>query len=97
MEATAAKQFAIQQQQQKYSMMKDQVDRNQKLEDTFHSKMDKADPQVKDKATQLLAESRDPKIHPAMREAKLTAAINLLAANQVDSSKPGWSPTLVTG
>lgn len=94
--AAAAKQAEIIRQGQ-VEAAKDVRERNQSLENTYHDKLDKASPEARTRALKLFEESRAPGSHPAVREAKLQQAIQLLAANQVNSSKDGKPRAPVSG
>jgi hypothetical protein len=67
---------------------KDVHKRNQSLENIFYTHMDKADPKAKEAAQKMFDEARSAP-SPAMREAKMTQAVRLLASNQIptDSGK----------
>jgi len=77
----AAKQAEITRQGQ-VEAAKDLRERNQSLENTFYTHMDKASPEAKAQAQKLFDEARTA-TSPAMREAKMTQAIRTLAANQI--------------
>lgn len=88
LEAVAKAKTAEQMRAYQVEQAKDVRERNQSLENTFYQKMDKASPESKAEAQKLFDESRTAKT-PGEREAKLTQAIRLMAANQVDTSKDG--------
>jgi len=94
--AAAAKQAEIIRQGQ-VEAAKDVRERNQTLENTYYQKMDKASPEAKAAAVKLFEESRAPGVSAAVREAKLSQAIQVMAANQVDSSKDGKPRAPVSG
>jgi hypothetical protein len=78
----AAAQAAQQQQAARIEGAKNIRERNEALEGTYHSKLDKADPKAAEVAKKLFEESRTGTT-PFEREAKLQQAIHVLASNQV--------------